>query len=126
MSATNLQLYTAAYVYVNGGLLAEEAHVTVDRATNSQPNISVAKGYSGESPGAPQTEISVESNVPAASFEFNPGPFMGQLQQVEFTIFAAAMTMTFKGFIISDNFTHAANTASKLSFKARGVFSDWQ
>jgi|SRR5271169_1026903 len=125
-SVSNLQLYTLANIYINGSLLAEEASVTIDRATNSQQIITVAKGYAGESPGAPMTEMSIENVVPAADFELNPGKFMGTLQIVEFTAFAAGRTLTFKGFIISDNFSHAANTASKLGFKCRGSFSDWQ
>lgn len=125
-SVSNLQLYTLANVYINGSLLAEEASVAIDRATNSQQIITVAKGYAGESPGAPMTEMSVENVVPAADFELNPGKFMGTLQVVEFTAFAAGRTLTFKGFIISDNFQHAANSASKLAFKCRGSFSDWQ
>lgn len=123
--ASNLQLYTNASVYVNGGLLAEEASVQVSRATNSQQVITVAKGYAGESPGAAMCEITVESAVPADDFELNPGKFMGENQIVEFTVFAAGNTLTFKGFIISDNFSHAANTESKLSFQARGSFADW-
>jgi len=125
MGTTNLQLYALADVFVNGSLLAEEASVTIDRATNSQQVLTVNKGYSGESPGALMTEISVDSAVPAVGFELNPGLYMGALQAVEFTIFAGSKKLTFNGFIISDNFSHAVNTESKLSFKARGSFSDW-
>ncbi len=70
-------------------------------------------------------EITVESAVPADDFELNPGKFMADLSVVEFTVFAAGNTLTFKGFIISDNFSHAANSESKLSFQARGSFADW-
>lgn len=125
MSVSNLQLYSLANVYVNGSLLAEEASMSVDRATNSQIVNTVAKGYAGESPGAAMTELSVDSAVPAADFELNPGKFMGSLQVVEFTSFVAGRTLTFKGFMISDNFKHAVNSQSMLSFKARGSFSDW-
>src|SRR5574338_728038 len=118
----NLQLYTAAFVYVNGALLSEEASVTVNRSTNSQQVITVAKGYAGESPGAAMCEITVESAVPAADFELDPSKFLGELRVTEFTVFAAGKTLTFKGFIISDNFSHAANTESKLTFSARGQF----
>lgn len=123
--ASSLQLYTAASVYVNGSLLAEEASVQVKRATNSQQVITVAKGYAGESPGAAMCEVTVESAVPADDFELNPGKFMSELAVVEFTIFAAGNTLTFKGFVTEDNFSHAANSESKLSFSARGSFADW-
>ena len=122
----NLQLYTAAFVYVNGALLAEEASVTVNRSTNSQQVITVAKGYAGESPGAAMCEVTVESAVPAGDFEFNTSSSLEELRVTEFTIFAAGNTLTFKGFIISDNFSHAANTESKLSFSARGQFAKWE
>lgn len=126
-SASNLQLYAVANVTVNGTLLAEEASVTVDRATNSQQVITVAKGYAGESPGAPMTEISVDEAVPSTFFELDASGFMGELQAVEFTIYVgSANSLTFKGFIISDNFRHAANDKSNLSFRARGSFSSWQ
>lgn len=121
----NLQLYTAAFVYVNGALLTEAASISVKRATNSQAVSTIVKGYGGESQGAAMTEVSVEGAVPAADFELNPGKFMGSLQPVEFTIFAAGKTLVFKGFIISDNFSYAVNSEAKLSFEARGGFSDW-
>jgi hypothetical protein len=122
---SNNQLYAVAYVYVNGGLLAEAASVSVKRATNSQPVTTIVKGYAGESPGASMTEISIEGAVPAAGFEMNPGPFMAQLKAVEFTMFVAGAKMTFKGFITEDNFQYAVNSEAKLSFSARGNFADY-
>lgn len=120
-----LQLYTLGEVYVNGAKLAEEAQMSISRKTNSQAVLTVARGYSGESPGAAMTDISITNAVPAAAFELNPGSFMGQLKVVEFTCFAAGQTLSFKGFIIEDNFSHAVNSEAKLEFKARGEFSDW-
>lgn len=122
---SNLQLYTAAYVYVNGLLLGQEASVQVSRATNSQAINTVVGGYSGESPGAGMTEITVDSVVPSADFELDAGKFMGDLQVVEFSVFAAGKTLTFKGFIISDNFSAGVDTPTKLSFSARGKFANW-
>ena len=37
----------------------------------------------------------------------------------------AGRVLTWKGFIISDNFTHSVNTPSKLKFTVVGGFSDW-
>jgi hypothetical protein len=125
-TASNAQLYTVAYIYINGSLLAEEASLNVDRVTNSQEVLTVAKGYAGESPGAAMTQVSVDNAVPSADFEFNPGNFMGAMQPVEITVFAANNKLTFTGFIISDNFSHAVNSASKLSFSARGSFANFE
>jgi hypothetical protein len=121
-----LQLYTLGEIYVNGSKLAEEASLTVNRKTNSQIVLTVAKGYAGESPGAAMCEIDVVNAVPAAAFEMDPGDFMNGLKVVEFTFFVASKTLTFKGFIIDDNFSHAVNSEAKLTFKARGEFGLWK
>lgn len=121
-----LQKYTQATVYIDGALLAEEAKVSVKRTTGSQSVVTVAKGYAGESPGAPMIEVTVESAVPSADFELNPGRFMTGLESCELTIFAAGRTLTTKGFIIEDDFSHAANSQSQLSFTFRGPYQDWK
>jgi hypothetical protein len=72
------------------------------------------------------TEIDVENADPSADFELNPGSYMANLQSAEVTIFAANSTLTVVAFIYQDNFSHAVETASKLSFSARGQFADWQ
>lgn len=122
MSTTNLQLYTLANIYVNGQLLSEESQLVVDHMTNSQIVETVAKAYAGESPGAPRVELSVTNAVPSTDFEFDPTPFMKDLLEVKFDVFYASNVLTFRGFIISSNFSHAVNTPSKLEFKARGTF----
>jgi hypothetical protein len=124
--AGNLQLYTKATVYIDGSLLSEEASVSVDRSTGSQPVKTTAKGYAGESPGAPMMEIEVSNAVPAADFELNPGEYMANLESCEVTIFAAGSTLTATMFIYKDNFKHAVESQSNLSFSARGPFGDWE
>lgn len=122
----DLQLYTKAVVYMNGGLLSEESEISVKRSTNAQVVETVAKGFAGLSPGAARAEIDITNAVPSADFELNPGQFMLQLQVVEVTVFAAGRTFTSKSFVLSDNFTHAVNTSSKLSMNLIGQFEDWQ
>lgn len=121
-----LQLYTLAYVLVDGAILTEEASVTVNRATNSQAVNTVAKGYAGESPGAASVEIQVSSAVPSADFELDPGRFMKSLKDVEIGILVAGRQMTVRGFIISDSFKHSVNSESMLDFTFRGGFSEYQ
>lgn len=121
-----LQLYTLAYVLVDGAILTEEASVTVNRATNSQAVNTVAKGYAGESPGAASVEIQVSSAVPSADFELDPGRFMKSLKDVEIGILVAGRQMTVRGFIISDSFKHSVGSESTLEFTFRGAFSDFE
>jgi hypothetical protein len=124
--AGNLQVYTKATVYIDGNLLSEEASISVKRSTGSQPVKTVAKGYSGESPGAPMAEGQCENAVPAADFEMDPGQYMANLQSAELTVFAAGSTFTTTVFIYEDNFSHAVETQSKLAFSFRGPYADWE
>jgi hypothetical protein len=121
-----LQLYSLAYVLVDGAILTEEASVTVNRSTNSQVVNTVAKGYSGESPGAASVEIQVSNAVPSASFEMNPGKYMKALKEVEIGVLVAGKQLTAKGFIISDSFKHSVNAESTLEFTFRGAFVDYE
>ena len=121
----NLQQYTKAVVYVNSSVLSEEASVTIKRTSGSQPVKTVAKGYAGESPGSPMTEITVSNAVPSADFELDPGQFINLLEIVELTVFAAGKTMTVKGSIIDDNFSHAVDSEAKLEFNFRGGPGSW-
>jgi hypothetical protein len=120
------QLYSLAYVLVDGSILTEEASVTVNRATNSQPVNTVAKGYSGESPGAASVEIQVSSAVPSADFEMNPGKFMKSLKEVEIGVLVAGKQLTAKGFFVQDSFKHSVNNESMLEFTFRGAFADYE
>lgn len=126
-----LQLYSQAEVYINGAKLAEEAQVTISRRTNAQAVNTVAKGFAGVSPGAAVIEFKMTNAVPAATFEVNPGQFMGlssggSLQVVEITAFAAGQTLTTKGFIMDDNFSHAVNSEARLEFTAMCEPADWK
>ena len=123
---SNLQIYSLAFITVGGALLTEEASVTVHRRTNSNAVNTVAKGYSGESPGAANCEIQVKNAVPAADFELNPGPYMKSLQSVEIGVIAAGKQITVPGFIIEDTFQHGVGQEATLDFSFRGVFPDWE
>jgi len=123
---SGLQLYSLAYVLVDGAILTEEGSVTVNRATNSQAVNTVAKGYAGESPGAANCEIQVTSAVPSADFEMNPGKYMKGLKEVEIGVLVAGKQLTAKGFIISDSFKHSVNNESSLDFSFRGSFADYE
>lgn len=122
----NVQLYTLAYVTVDGKLLTEEGSVTVNRATNSQAVNTVAKGYAGESPGAATIEIQVTNAVPAADFELNVGSYMKSLIPAEIGVIAAGKQAVAKGFIISDSLKHSVNSESQYDFSFRGGFVDFE
>jgi hypothetical protein len=128
--------YARATISVDGKDLFEEASVTISRATNSQAVSTVHWGYNGETPGAPMCELSVDNAVPSSAIEFDPGPYMLALTSVggpgpngiKFVIdVPGGPTMQFDGFIVSDNFSHAINSSSKITFSARGRFeTTWE
>lgn len=115
-------------MYLNGALLAEEMSVTLERDTKAIEIETVVKGLAGYSPGAARTTCDVECAVPVADFELNPGKYWsnnGTPVVVEWTLFAAGRTLTFKGWIPKDKFQHGVNQASKISFSAVGQYADW-
>lgn len=120
------QLYSLAFVTVNGKLLTEEADVTVNRNTGAQPVNTVAKGFAGVSQGAATVEIDVTNAVPSADFELDAGPFMESLQDVEIGVIVAGKQMIAKGFILSDTFAHGVGKESSYSFKFHGAFAKYE
>lgn len=114
----NLQQYAKATLYWNGSPLAEEASVTIKRASNAQIVKTVAKGFAGMSQGAPMVNISVSNAVPSAGFEMDPGDFIMQNLVGQLTVVLGdySLSLTANGFITDDNFSHAVDTASKLDF----------
>ena len=124
---SEFQLYSLAYVLVDGALLTQESGLTVNRATNSQPVTTVALGYAGESPGAPMVNITVRNAVPSADFEMNPGKFMMKLKETEIGVLGpGGKQLTARGFIIEDTFEHSVGAESSLSFNFRGKMKDWE
>jgi len=123
----NVLTYTRALITVNGNLLAEEASVTVTQNSGAQVVNTVAKGFAGVSPGAGNTEIDVDSAVPARGFEFDPTQPMYNNEPVEVGVtLSDGSTLTVKGFIMSQNFKHAVNSESMLSFKFQGGIAKFE
>lgn len=126
MAANDPQLYTLIYVLADSSLLSEEASVSLKRTTGSQPSKTVAKGYAGETPGAPMVELQVSNMVPAAGMEFDAGKYMKAMKVIEMGLLSHGKQLTFKGFIIEDSIKHAASGEAGYDFEVRGVWSDWE
>ena len=120
------QVYAVTNVLLAGKLLTEHTEATVKRATKSNAVETVAKGYAGESPGAPSIELSISNVIPAADIEFDAGDYMEGLIPIEFTVVSFGQQLTFKGFVISDSITSGVNKATTYSFEARGAFAKFK
>jgi len=122
----DVQLYTLIYVLADSALLSEEASVTFSRETGSTPSKTVAKGYAGETPGAPMVELQVSNMVPAAGMEFDAGDYMAAMKPLEMGLLSHGKQLTFKGFIVQDSIKHSASGEAGYDFSVRGVFSKWK
>lgn len=122
----DLQLYTLIYLTADSSLLSEEASVSLSRETGSTAAKTVAKGYAGETPGAPMCELQVSNMVPAAGMEFDAGEYMKAMKVIEMGLLSHGKQLTFKGFIISDSIKHSASGDAGYDFSVRGQFSSWE
>lgn len=122
-----LEVYTLAIITIDGGLLTEEASVSVDRDSRAQEVSTVAKAFAGLSPGAGIMHVDVENGVPSSDFELNPGKYFAKnLKVCEVVIYAAGRSLTFNAFIPKDTFRHGVNAEAKLSFHIVGEMADWE
>lgn len=119
------QLFTKGIAYVNGNQLTMETSMTIKRTSGAQDVKTVSLQWAGVSPGAGMTEITVKNAVPSAAFEFNPGPFIQNLQKATMTFYIAGATMSLDGFIMEDTFNHAVDTEGTIEFVFHGPLVDF-
>lgn len=120
------QLYTSSAVYINSAQLTENASVSIDRDAGFQRVLTIAKGFSGVSPGAKLAMMSISNAVPAAGFEFDPGDVMEGLIPVSVAVFAANSTFITTGFVEKDTFKHAVNQEAMLDISFICQFGKWE
>lgn len=130
MAASNLQKYTIAQAYIGpqGGspvLQLEMQSVTVKRSSGATGVDTAAKGFAGQSPGSPKMTISMQSAVPAAGMEFDPGTYIKSLDVADIVIFAAGKTLATSGFINDDTFSYSVNSEGKLDMEIVAQISEW-
>jgi hypothetical protein len=122
----NMQLYSNAFVYIDGRLLTQESSVTVNMKSGLNPVFTTVEGLAGASQGASTVEISVDEAVPSADFDFNPGAYMRTGTVVEVKIQAASREAIFKCFVMESDLSHSVNDSSKIALKFTGRLSDFE
>lgn len=122
ISPTELQTYSAAFVYLNNQVLFEETSVTVSTATTSKQVNTVGNAYSGEALGIATSTITIDSNIPAAGLEFEPTQFLVTGTPLNFITNIGGSNFEFNGTIINSSFSHAVDSLAKINFQARGKF----
>jgi hypothetical protein len=122
----DLKLYSSCEVFINGTLLAEEASVSVKKNSGLNPVMTVANGFAGMTPGASTQEVTIESAVPSADFEFSPDGFMLVGEVVDLRVVMANRETNCKGFLVDASYTHGVNDASKLSMTLMTRFAEFE
>lgn len=122
----DLQLYSNAYVLLNGALLTQESSVSVEKKSNSTPTYTLAMGFAGLSQGAGIIEINIENAVPSKDFEFHPDLNVRTGEPVEIGIVMAGRQTLIKGFILNASYHHSVNDASKMSMSLICRYADFE
>lgn len=110
-----MALYANAYLGINGTIVVQETTLSVAKKAGMNPVFTTALGFAGMSQGAPIMEVSFESAVPSADFEFNPDRYMLLGEEVDVSILMAGRQTNTKGFITEATYTHGVNQEAKLS-----------
>jgi hypothetical protein len=122
----SLQLYSNAYVFIDGLLLTQENSVSVEAKSGMIPVFNVVDGLGGMTQGASTVEVKVDEAVPGSDFEFNPGPYMRTGAVVEVKVQMANRVAVYQGFITDSSFSHSVNDSSKISLSFLGRLSDFE
>ncbi len=123
---SDMKLYSGAEVYINSALLTEEASVTLEKKSGLNPVFTVVNGLAGMTQGAATMEVTIETAVPSADFEFNPDGYMLVGEVVDFRMVMANRETNAKAFMTDASYSHGANDASKLSMKLLCRFAEFE
>jgi hypothetical protein len=121
-----LRIYSAAYVFVEGTLLCQEASVTLEKTSNASPMFTLGKGLAGVSQGAGLINVTVDSAVPSYDFEFSPDYFLRTGNALEIGVVMGGRQTVCKGFITDASYSHSVNDSSKLTFKLVCQLEDFE
>lgn len=119
-----MQLFSDAYVFADGTMLAMAASVSLEKKSNSTPINTLHKGFAGLSKGAGVSELTIESAVPSKDFEMVGKALVDfwimSGEPVEFGIVMGARTTRLKGIIDQASYTQSVNDSSKVSIHIIG------
>jgi len=127
MATTNTLIYTKVQVEIAGSPAMEASKVSFDRTVNSVAVKTINKGYSGETPGAPMSEMTLDFAVPDGQFEFDIESAIQTVTPVEFTIkLNNGKFVNFNGTITNDSLSYSIDDNTTYNLKARGTMSFWE
>lgn len=119
-------LYTNTYTTLDSAVLSEVTTVKINKNPNLNVVSTLARGFSGVNLGAAVCEITLESAIPSADFEFNPDAFMTIGRLVTVGVVMANRQMQTKMFISEADYSAGVNQAASLSIKLIGPLAPWE
>lgn len=121
---SNLQQYSILLAVAGGTLLAEEQEIDFSRTANAVRVATVAKGFSGTSPGAPEVMVNVRGAMPSAGLEFDAGPYILSQTPIPFQLLGPGGKVMKGDMIIErDNGKHGVGTQASYDFSGVMAFS---
>lgn len=125
-SDQNLQIYSNAYVSIDGAPLTNEASLTLEKKGRHQEITTLAAGFAGISLGAPVCEVTIESAIPASDFDVNPDFYLRVGEPREIGVVIAGRQTVFKGFITDATYSHSVNKEAQLHLKMLCRYADFE
>lgn len=111
-----LNTYTEYFVFVDGKMLAEAVTITVDHKNNAQPVHTIAKGFSGMSPGSNETSIKVSNVIPRVGVEFNAIESSQNLTPHDWVFYRGSKKMKCKGYVTDVSESGGVNKEATYDF----------
>lgn len=125
-----MQLFSNAYLFAGGTLIAMAASIQIEKKSNSTPIHTLHRGFAGQCHGSGTTELTVEQAIPTKDFELIGGSlvdfWVASGLPVDFGIIMGARTTRLKGIVDSASYSHSVNDASKVSFHVIGRFEPFE
>lgn len=121
-----LQLYSNAYVTIDGTLAANEASVVLEKKSRLQEIDTLGAGFAGMSLGAAICEVTIESAVPSSDLDLQPDLFLRTGETVEVGIVIAGRQTVFKAFITDATYSHSVNKEAQLHMKMLCRFAEFE
>lgn len=121
---SNLQQYSILLAVAGGTLLAEEQEIDFTRTANAVRVATVAKGFAGTSPGAPEISVNIRGAMPVGGLEFDAGPYILSQTPIPFQILGPGGKVMKGDMIIErDNGKHGVGTQAAYDFSGVMAFA---
>lgn len=118
----SLTLYDQVYPYLNGALVSQATSVQTGLTSDDQAVMTIALGFSGNTPSPDVREVTIENVVPIGGIEYEVEKY--KLEKTVITLKlqfgGSGMTYEGKGFITAVSIDAGVGKTTSLSFTFRG------